>query len=90
LLNGATTLRRRRQSALELIRNRNAGPQRRRRIPLPDWYDELDAAPAIDSYSIDQRDRDKTSQEPPDSSQTLAHCFQHVSRLGYGTFDLLT
>jgi hypothetical protein len=54
------------------------------------WYDELDAAPAIDSYSIDLRDRDKTSQEPPDSSQTLAHCFLHVSRLGYGTFDLLS
>jgi hypothetical protein len=74
----------------ELIRNRNAGPQRRRIVPLPDWYDELDAAPTSDSVSIDPRDRDKTSQDSADSSQTLAHCFLHVSRLGYGTFDLLT
>jgi hypothetical protein len=74
----------------ELIQNRNAGPQRRRNVPLPEWYDELDAAPTSDRYSIDPRDRDKTSPESADSSQTLAHCFLQVSRLGYGTFDLLS
>jgi hypothetical protein len=73
----------------ELIRNRNASPARRRTVPLPEWYDELDAAPTSNSYSIDPRDRDKAT-ESADSSQTLAHCFLHVSRLGYGTFDLLS
>jgi hypothetical protein len=74
----------------ELMRNRNACPARRRNVPLPDWYDELDAAPTSDSYSIGPLDRAKTSQEPPDSSQTLASCFLQVSRLGYGAFDLLS
>ena len=74
----------------ELIRNRNAGPARRRNVQLPDWYDELDAVPSNDSFSIDPRNRDKTSQEPLDSPQTLASCFLQVSRLGYGAFDLLS
>jgi hypothetical protein len=74
----------------ELMRNRNPGPVRRRNVPLPDWYDELDAAPKSDSYSVDPHDRDKTCQEPPDSSQTLASCFLQVSSLGYGAFDLLS
>jgi len=78
------------QNQSELIRNRNAGTQRRRNVPVPEWYDELDAAPTIDNYSVDPRARDKTFQEPPDSSQTLADCFLQVSRLGYGAFDLLS
>jgi len=78
------------QSQGELSRDRNAGPRRRRNVPLPDWYDELDAAPAIDGYSIDPRKRDKTSQESADSSQTLASCFLQVSGLGCGAFDLIS
>ena len=74
----------------ELIRNRNTGRQWRRSVPLPEWYDELDVAPTINGCSINPGDRDKTSGEAPDASQTLAHCFLQVSRLGSGTFDLLS
>ena len=74
----------------KLIRNRNAGARRRAKIPAPEWYDELDAAPTIDGHSIDACDHDTTFQETADSSQTLADCFLQVSRLGYGAFDLLS
>ena len=75
------------QIQAELMRDRN-NPQRRRRVPPPEWYDELDAAPSIDVCSIAPGDRDQTSGDS-DSPQTLAHCFLQISRLGYGTFDLL-
>ena len=73
----------------ELLRNRNGGIPRRRPIPPPEWYDELDRAPTIDGYAIEPRDPDKTSESLPDPSETLADCFLQVSRLGYGAFDLL-
>ena len=73
----------------ELMRRRNVGTQRRRNVPLPEWYDELDVAPTIDGYSMDG-DRDNTTQECPASPQTLAYCFLQVSRLQYGAFDLLS
>jgi len=74
----------------ELMRNRNAGTQRRAYVPVPEWYDELDTAPTIDGSPIDSCDQDTTFQETADSSQTLADCFLQVSRLGYGAFDLLS
>jgi hypothetical protein len=72
------------------MRDRSVNPSRRRNAPLPQWYDELDLAPSIDGYSIDPRDRDDTSGDPPDSPQSLAYCFLRVSRLGYGGFELLS
>ena len=58
----------------ELMRNQNTGPQRRRNIPLPEWYDELDViGSTIAGSAIDPRDRDKTSRDE-DSSQALAYC----------------
>jgi hypothetical protein len=74
----------------ELMLSRNAGTRRRRNVPLPEWYDELDVAPAIDGPSIEVSACDETSRERPDSSQGLAYCFLRVSRLQYGTFDLLS
>ena len=71
------------------MQRRHAGPQRRRNVPQPEWYDEFDVAPTIDGYSTDD-DRDNTAQEPPASPQTLAYCFLQVSRLQYGAFDLLS
>jgi hypothetical protein len=71
----------------ELMREQNAGSQRRT-VPLPEWYDELDVvAPAIGSYSIDPGNRED---QPSDAPQTLACCFLRVSRLGLGAFDLLS
>ena len=75
----------------ELMRNRNVGIHRRRNVPLPEWYGELDVvALAIDGSSVDDRGRDDTSGEPAVLPQTLAYCFLQVSRLGLGAFDLLS
>ena len=74
----------------ELMRDRSASASRRRKVPLPEWYDELDRAPSVDGYSTDPRDCDKNGRKPPGSSQTLAYCFLRVSRLQYGAFDLLS
>ncbi|MCX7313609.1 MAG: hypothetical protein NTV56_18245 [Alphaproteobacteria bacterium] len=72
------------QIQAELMQNQNAGIQRRH-VRLPEWYDELNVeAPSIDGSSVAPSDHDK------DSPQLLAHCFLQVSRLGCGTFDLLT
>jgi len=73
----------------ELLQNGSADPLQRRTVPLPEWYDELDVAPTNNSYPIHPGDRDKTEQAS-DATQQLAFCFLKVSRLGYGTFDLLT
>ena len=75
----------------ELMQSRTAGHQRRRSAPQPEWYEEFDVgAPTVDSTSVDPRDRDKSFEEAPDSAKALAYCFLRVSRLQYGTFDLLT
>jgi hypothetical protein len=73
----------------ELIRKQHAAVPRRRTVPPPQWYDELDAVPTIDGYAIEPRDPDETAEPPPDPSETLADCYLQVSRLGYGAFDLL-
>ena len=75
----------------ELMQDKTAGPSARRRVPLPEWYDELDVGGrAIDGPSISPRDGDDPSGQGADSPQTLAHCFLRVSRLGFGVFDLLS
>ena len=74
----------------ELMQDRSTGPRRRRYVPLPQWYDELDVIPAGDGYSIAPVDGDKSSVMLPDQSQALAYCFLRVSRLGYGAFHLLS
>ena len=67
-----------------------AGAPKRRRVPVPEWYDELDVGgPTVDASSLAPGDQDANSQER-DSSPTLAYCFLRVSRLGCGVFDLLT
>ena len=60
-------------------------------IPLPQWYDEMDVGAGVRvSTSIGSTDRGNRLGAQSDSSQTLACCFLRVSRLGYGTLDLLT
>ena len=68
---------------------------RRRRVPAPEWHDELDAAPTIEGYTIGSHDPAIAAQEfgsasDLNSSETLANCYLQVSRLGYGSFDLLS
>ena len=73
------------------MQDKTAGVSGRRRVPLPEWYDELDVGGrAIDGPSISPDDRDDPSGQGSDSPQTLAHCFLRVSRLGFGAFDLLS
>src|SRR5476649_77952 len=42
----------------ELMRSRDARPQRRRIAPLPEWYDELDVSPTMQGYPNDPCHRD--------------------------------
>ena len=70
-------------------------PRWRRRLPVPEWKDELDSAPAIVNYALGPPDPDIALQEEAkasdlSSSETLASCYLQVSRLGYGAFDLLS
>jgi hypothetical protein len=74
----------------ELMQDKTAGISARRRVPLPEWYDELDVGDrAIDDPSISPRNCDDPLGQDSDSPQRLAHCFLRVSRLGFGAFDLL-
>ena len=75
----------------ELMQDKTTGLSRRRHVPLPEWYDELDVGGrAIDGPSISPGDRDDPSGQGADPPQTLAYCFLQVSRLGFGAFDLLS
>ena len=68
------------------------GANRPRKIaPQPDWYNEFDVgSPSIDTYSKAFRDGDAFSNESLSSGKELACCFLRMSRLQFGTFDLLT
>jgi hypothetical protein len=70
----------------ELIRN--AGARRRRTVLPPQWLDEKDVAATVDN-DCDGARNDGQASKASDSA-ALADCFLQVSRLGYGTFDLLT
>lgn len=60
-------------------------------VTRPDWYAEFDVgSPSIDGYSTAFRDGNTPVNEGSDSGKELACCFLRMSRLQYGTFDLLT
>jgi hypothetical protein len=71
----------------ELMRQRNA-ETRARNIPQPEWNDELDAVSVGDIFQ--KRETDRTSPSAAASCQSIAECFLQVSRLGYGSFYLLS
>jgi len=73
----------------DLLRQQNAAARRRRPVPPPQWVDELDAVRNADANAVNPDNRNPTSEALPDASETLADCFLQVSRLGYGSFDLL-
>ena len=63
-----------------------------RKQPPPEWLDEIDArgsVPSIPLSPFDHGECDKTSMYTSEQEQKLASCFLRVSRLGYGSFDLL-
>lgn len=60
-------------------------------IPQPGWYNEFDVgSPRIDDYSMSLRDRDDDLNETNMPAKELACCFLRLSRLQFGTFELLT
>jgi hypothetical protein len=71
----------------ELYRNR---APRRRTVPPPDWYDELDAGSTITGFAVVARDHEPKTPDAPASADALATCYLQVSRLGDGAFDLLS
>ena len=59
--------------------------------PQPDWYNEFDVgSPSIDGCSQAHREGGKPSHEDSDHGKELACCFLRMSRLQFGTFELLT
>src|SRR4051812_11115390 len=77
------------QIQAELMHDKTAGISARRRLPPPEWYDEMDVGGrAIEGPPISPRN--EPSEQGSDSPQTLAHCFVQVSRLGLGPLDLLS
>ena len=63
---------------------------RLKRAPRPEWYDEFDVgSPSIDSYTKAFREGDSPSHEGSDNGKELACCFLRMSRLQFGTFELL-
>lgn len=70
----------------ELMGSGKVAGSRLKSTPRPDWYDEFDVgSPSIDTYPTAFRDG-----ETLNSGKELACCFLRMSRLQFGTFDLLT
>jgi hypothetical protein len=60
-------------------------------VRSPGWYDEFDVgSPTIANYSAAFGGPDAHSRKPSDSGKRLACCFLRMSRLQFGTFELLT
>lgn len=60
-------------------------------VSSPDWYDEFDVgSPTIANYSAAIGGPDTYSGKASDSGKKLACCFLRISRLQFGTFELLT
>jgi hypothetical protein len=75
----------------ELMRSRNSRKSRRKMLPLPQWYDEMDIAAANTSDGhISSACQIDEAGGAPDGQQDLAYCFLQASRLQFGVFDTLT
>jgi len=74
----------------ELMGSGKGANRLRKIVPQPDWYNEFDVgSPSIDGYSQARREGDKASHEDSDNGNELACCFLRMSRLQFGTFELL-
>jgi hypothetical protein len=74
----------------EWVLQRLAAAPRCRTVPPPEWVEELDAVRTSNGQAVNPDNSDAASDALSDPSETLADCFLQVSRLGYGSFDLLT
>lgn len=75
----------------ELMGDRKAGSRRGGRVDRPDWYDEFDVgSPSIAACSPASQASDGSEVEDLSIGKELACCFLRMSRLQYGTFELLT
>lgn len=67
------------------------GKTRSKKLRRPDWYDEFDVGSvSIESHSRSLRVPDFPLEHTSDSAKELACCFLRISRLQFGTFELLT
>lgn len=75
----------------ELMTNGKGIASRSKNFSRPDWYEEFDVgSPSIDTYSTALRGSESEADGIADSSKELACCFLRMSRLQFGTFELLT
>jgi hypothetical protein len=79
----------------ELMQEAEAATSARRFVPPPQWLDELAAGngsvPSVPlvPHNVENWGADSLPHPDNKDAQQLAACFLRVSRLGYGTFDLL-
>jgi len=75
----------------ELMRNQNSGSFRRRVIPVPEWYDEMDvAASSAAGSQISPASEDSGGGTASDLPTELAYCYLQANRLQFGAFETLT
>lgn len=75
----------------ELMEDGKGKSRRGKTVQRPQWYNEFDVgSPSIDSYCTTLREPDTHLKEASDSAKELACCFLRISRLQFGTFDLLS
>ena len=79
------------QVEAELMQSRSVSYRQPKGVLRPEWYDEFDTdGPAVDKSSIVPGSRGEHAKEDSDLSKARACCFVRVSRLQYGTFELLS
>ena len=75
----------------ELMAGGKSVASRDKNVSRPGWYAEFDVgSPSIDPYSTEGRNRDAGLSDESVSEKELACCFLRISRLQFGTFELLT
>lgn len=75
----------------ELMANGKGTASSRKKDLQPGWYDEFDVgSPSIDTYSTGDRCPETGLNDQTNSAKELACCFLRISRLQFGTFELLT
>ena len=75
----------------QLLQSRSSRKSRRKMLPFPEWYDEMDVAAANESNAhVSTVCQNDGAAGTADGPQDLAYCFLQASRLQFGVFDTLT